>query len=190
MELPNINFRSDCAVRGLIDGKGCVGGVVYDNDDASHTIMSDLVVDASGRGSHASRWLRQCGFSAPKETTIGIDFAYTSAKYRIPNWPEPERLLSLRASGPDDPKISLIEEIEGNVFHLSLGGRFGDYPPDDEQGFLAFAKSLRTSKLYDLIKDAEGGLPTSQRIGFPRAFCAITKSLQCFPNGAANPFSQ
>jgi 2-polyprenyl-6-methoxyphenol hydroxylase-like FAD-dependent oxidoreductase len=154
-ELANISFRSDCAVRGLIDSNKRVSGVIYQHDGGSHTIKSDLVVDAGGRGSHAPRWLREFGFSAPEETAIGIDFAYTSAKYRIPNWSEPERLLSLRAPGPKDPKIGLIEEIEGNVFHLSLGGRFGDYPPADEQGFLAFAKSMRSSKLYDLIKDAQ-----------------------------------
>ncbi len=154
-ELANISFRSDCAARQLISCNKRVGGVVYDNDGGSHTITSDLVVDAGGRGSHTPRWLREFGVAAPEETTIGIDFAYTSAKYRIPNWSEPERLLSLRASGPDDPKIGLIEEIEDNLFHLSLGGRFGDYPPADEEGFLAFAKSLRTSKLYDLIKDAQ-----------------------------------
>ena len=48
--------------------------------------------------------------------------------------------MSVRALGPNDPNIGLIEEIEGNVFHLSLGGRFGEYPPADEGGFLTFAK--------------------------------------------------
>jgi hypothetical protein len=55
------------------------------------------------------------------------------------------------APGPDYHNVGVMEEIEGNAFHLSPGGRFGDYPPDG-QGFLAFAKSLHTSKFNDLIK--------------------------------------
>jgi hypothetical protein len=35
-----------------------------------------------------------------------------------------------------------IFEIEDGIWHVSLGGRFGDYPPTDEEGFLAFAKAL------------------------------------------------
>ena len=84
-ESANISFRSDCAVRELISPTSRVSGVVYDYDGGSHSVTSDLVVDAGGRGSQAPRWLREFGFAAPEETTIGVDFAYTSAKYRIPN---------------------------------------------------------------------------------------------------------
>src|SRR5260370_40067568 len=41
------------------------------------------------------------------------------------------------------------------LFDGGRGGRLRHYRPADEQGFLAFAKSLHTSKLYELIKDAE-----------------------------------
>ena len=33
-------------------------------------------------------------------------------------------------------------------------GRFGNYPPWDPEGFLAFAKGLHTPKLNDFITDA------------------------------------
>ena len=36
-----------------------------------------------------------------------------------------------------------------------LAGRFGNSPSRDEAGFLAFAKSLHTPKLYDVINRAE-----------------------------------
>jgi hypothetical protein len=48
-----------------------------------------------------------------------------------------------------------MEVIENNTWHITLAGRFGNYPPHDVEGFLAFAVSLHTPKLYDLIKDAE-----------------------------------
>jgi 2-polyprenyl-6-methoxyphenol hydroxylase-like FAD-dependent oxidoreductase len=38
---------------------------------------------------------------------------------------------------------------------VSLAGRFGQYPPTDEEGFFAFAKSLPTHRFYELIRCAE-----------------------------------
>jgi 2-polyprenyl-6-methoxyphenol hydroxylase-like FAD-dependent oxidoreductase len=181
-ESANVSFRSDCAVRGLIHSDRRVGGVVYDYDCGSHSAMSDFVVDTGGRGSHAPRWLKEIGFAPPEETSIGVDFGYASAKYRIPNYSEPERVIGALAPGPNYPKMALIEEIEGNVFHLSLGGRFGDYPPADERGFLAFAKSLHTSKLYDLVKDAERVTDiTTHR--FPTSLQRHYERLAAFPDG-------
>jgi 2-polyprenyl-6-methoxyphenol hydroxylase-like FAD-dependent oxidoreductase len=155
LESPNVSFQDDCTVEKLIDDKARVHGVVYGQDGGSHSLSADLVVDAGGRGSHALRWLKDLGFPTPEETSIGVDFAYASTKYRIPNYSEPEKLLFAVAPGGNYPKAGIMEQIEGGIFHLSLGGRFGDYPPAYEAGFLAFTKSLHTPKLYDLIKDAE-----------------------------------
>jgi 2-polyprenyl-6-methoxyphenol hydroxylase-like FAD-dependent oxidoreductase len=181
-ESANISFRDDCAVQELICTNKHVSGVVYEYDGGSHSVTSDLVVDAGGRGSHAPRWLKEFGFAAPEETTIGVDFAYTSAKYRIPNWSEPERLLSARPPGPEYPQMGLISEIEGDLFHLSLGGRFGVYPPTEEKGFLAFAKSLHTSKLYDLVKDAER-VTDITTFRFPTGLRRHYERLTAFPEG-------
>jgi 2-polyprenyl-6-methoxyphenol hydroxylase-like FAD-dependent oxidoreductase len=41
----------------------------------------------------------------------------------------------------------------------------GDYPPSDEDGFLAFARSLPSRRLYEAIKDAE---PLTPPYGFRR----------------------
>src|SRR5260370_10639575 len=155
VESPNVSFEGDCTVEKLIDDKARVRGVVYGQDGGSHSLSADLVVDAGGRGSHAPRWLKDLGFPTPEETSISVDFAYASTKYRIPNYSEPEKLLFAVAPGGNYPKAGIMEQIEGGIFHLSLGGRFGDYPPADQAGFLAFTKSLHTPKFYDLIKDAE-----------------------------------
>ena len=181
-ESANISFRSDCTVGELICANKRASSVVHHYDGGSQSVTLDLVVDTGGRGSQAPRWLKEFGFAAPEETIIGVDFAYTSAKYRIPNWSEPERLLSARPLGPEYPKLGLISEIEGDLFQLSLGGGFGVYPPTEEQGFLAFAKSLHTSKLYDLVKDAER-VTDITTFRFPTSLRRHYERLTAFPEG-------
>jgi len=45
----------------------------------------------------------------------------------------------------------------------TLYGVGGDYPPTDEEGFMGFARSLRSPRLYETIKDAE---PISEISGY------------------------
>jgi hypothetical protein len=87
-----------------------------------------------------------------------LDTAYllgkrSSTKYRVPaDYDRQERLVAFDvALGPNFPNGGLMSITEGDLLHVTLAGRFGNYPPRDEAGFLAFAKSLHTPKLYDLI---------------------------------------
>ena len=152
----NLTLRSACSVQGLIWQNERIHGVRFTHDGDSESLTADLIVDTGGRGSRVPRWLTEIGFQVPSETTIGVDFAYSSAKFRIPGYNgEPERLLAFFGPVPQCPNGAFFAPIENDTWHLSLFGRFGDYPPTDEEGFLAFAKSLHTQLLYEIIKDAE-----------------------------------
>ena len=153
---PAITLVSESTVQGLLYADGQVRGVRYQQGDEPHVVAADLVVDAGGRGSQVPRWLTALGFPAPAKTTIGVDMAYASAKFRVPaTYDAPERILVCHGHAPDCPEGAVMEIIEDNLWHVTLIGRFGHYPPRDVEGFLAFAKALYTSKVYDLIKDAE-----------------------------------
>jgi 2-polyprenyl-6-methoxyphenol hydroxylase-like FAD-dependent oxidoreductase len=184
LEHTNVKFRDDCAAQGLVCLTNRVEAVQCSDDGASQTLAADLVVDAGGRGSHAPRWLAELGFTAPAETTIGVDFAYASTKYRVPeDYNRRELLVGFDvALPPDFPNGGLIEIIEGNLLHVTLAGRFGDYPPRDEAGFLGFAKSLSTPKLYDLIKDAER-VSDITSFRYPTAILRHYDRLPNFPDG-------
>ena len=47
-------------------------------------LLADLVVDASGRGSHAPRWLEALGYAPPAETRHQSFLAYASRYYAPP----------------------------------------------------------------------------------------------------------
>ena len=183
LALSNVSLESGCSVQSLIYEDARVQGVRCDYPDGPDTFDADLVVDAGGRGSRAPRWLKDLGFQAPDETTIGVDFAYSSTKFRIPDsYDEPERLLSFIGPAPDYPEGALMEEIEERTWHLTLFGRFGEYPPADEEGFYAFAQALHTPKLYELIKDAERVAEIVQ-YKYPVSVLRHYEQLTAFPDG-------
>lgn len=153
---PTITLASESRVHELLYADGRVRGVHYAQGGEAHALAADLVVDAGGRGSQAPRWLRELGFPTPVATTIGVDIAYASAKFRLPVMDEaPERILVCHGPAPDCPEGAIMGLIEDQLWHVTLIGRFGHYPPRDVEGFVAFAQALYTPTVYDRIKDAE-----------------------------------
>jgi 2-polyprenyl-6-methoxyphenol hydroxylase-like FAD-dependent oxidoreductase len=181
--LANVKSESSCTVQGLSYKHARVDGVHYTSPSGETSLAADLVVDAGGRGSHVPRWLTALGFPLPEETTIGVDFAYTSTKFHIPPYyDEPDRILGFFGPAPQYPTGAGMIEIEEKTWHLSLFGRFGDYAPTEEDGFLAFAKALHTPKLYNLIKDAERLTDIVQH-RFPTSVQRHYERLPTFPEG-------
>lgn len=180
--LPNIKLEQGVMVDELVHGDGRVSGVRVAREDGPQTISADLVVDAGGRGSRAPRWLAAMGFAAPDETTIGVDFAYTSTRFKKPQGTGPVEPMILFGSPPPDVRGAGLFEIEHGVWHVSLAGRFGDYPPTDHAGFLDFAKSLPSPALYQLIKDAEPIADITQH-RFPTSILRHYERMTSFPEG-------
>jgi len=179
--LANVTLETDTTIEGLVHDGGRVRGVRCKRAAGAESVEADLVVDAAGRSSHTSRWLVEAGVAAPEETTIGVDFAYTSTKYRKPDLDhQAEPLLLVGGPPPEHTRAAGLFEIENRTWHVSLAGRFGDYPPTDESGFLAFAKALPSPRLYELIKDAERIADITHH-RFPTSVWRHYEGLQDFP---------
>jgi 2-polyprenyl-6-methoxyphenol hydroxylase-like FAD-dependent oxidoreductase len=179
----NITFARASTVQGLICKNGRIRGVHYTQAGHTHVLATDFVVDAGGRRSQAPRWLTELGFQAPEEIAIGVDIAYASTKFRVPDdYDQSERLLVFMGPPPDFPNAGIMEIIEHQTWHVTLAGRFGDYPPHDAAGFFAFANVLHTPELYNLIKDAERVADiTAYR--FPTSVQRHYERLTTFPEG-------
>ncbi|MGH7839586.1 MAG: hypothetical protein ACREQC_17425, partial [Candidatus Binataceae bacterium] len=180
--IPNLKLETGAVVQALQHADQRVRGGSYNHDGAARALDADLVVDAGGRGSHAPRWLAAMDFPAPQETTIGVDFAYTSTKFRKPADYAEEPMLLAGGRPPSQPSGGGIFEIENDVWHVSLAGRFGQYPPTDEAGFFAFAKALASPRLYQLIKDAER-LDGITHHRFPTSIQRHYERMLAFPEG-------
>lgn len=151
-EVPNIRVETGTTVRELICNKGRVHGVRCDQGRA---LEADIVVDATGRASRAPQWLTAAEFPEPRQTTIGVDTAYSTANFRVPNWYDGESLVFIVGPAPTFTRRGYVIRIENETLLVSLIGRFGDYPPTDREGFLAFAKELHSDLAWRIIKDAE-----------------------------------
>jgi 2-polyprenyl-6-methoxyphenol hydroxylase-like FAD-dependent oxidoreductase len=164
--LPNVRIHEGADVAGLISGPGDgarVGGVRLrsrttdaDVDRGPAELAADLVVVANGRNSHLHEWLTALGYEPPEETVVNSFQGYASRFYRQPaecerSW----RALYIQQAPPGDPRGGVVAPVEGGRWLVSLVGGDGHYPPTDEAGFLAFARSLRSPALYEAIAGAE-----------------------------------
>src|SRR5262249_24090681 len=129
----------------------------------AETIHADLVVDASGRSSHAPEWLTACGYEAPRQTVVNAFLGYSSRIYKKLSKPVAWKLLGMNPKPPDHPEGGSITLQEDGKWIVTLAGFARHHPPTDDAGFLAFARELPLPHLYDAIKDAE---PLSDIYGY------------------------
>jgi 2-polyprenyl-6-methoxyphenol hydroxylase-like FAD-dependent oxidoreductase len=182
----NITLRQRCRVQeisGSPNGEA-VTGVRYENGNgASETITADLVVDASGRGTLTLDLLRSLGRPLPEETTIGIDLGYATSIFSVPDDASTDwKGIMTFGQAPRNSRGGLMLPLEGNRWMVTIGGRHGDVPPGDEEGFLTYAKALRTPTIYNAISHAKR-LDGVARYGFPESIRRHFERLDGFPRG-------
>jgi 2-polyprenyl-6-methoxyphenol hydroxylase-like FAD-dependent oxidoreductase len=172
---PRVTFVPDHDVTGLIasvDGQAIAGiehrmrGQGADGLGPSERLPADLVVDASGRGSHTPHWLKALGYEPPAETHINSFLAYASRYYAPPegfnaDW----KGLFFNAKPPSLPRGGALFPVEGGRWLVTLAGIGNESPPTDDAGFLEFARGLRSPILYEAIKHAR---PLSPVAGYRR----------------------
>ncbi|REE95061.1 NAD(P)/FAD-dependent oxidoreductase [Thermomonospora umbrina] len=152
LRLPNVDIREDTQVQGLVQGPGGeVAGVRIDGEAFS----ADLAVDASGRRSRTPQWLMALGYDEPERTRVDSRPGYASRFYAMPaDFADEWRVISIQP-GPGQPlRGGALVPVEGGRWLVSLYGYLDDHPPTDEEGFLAFAASLRHPVLHDTIENA------------------------------------
>ena len=166
-----VRFRSGSEVVGLLPAQGtqAIGGVLLHTQSPGaqpEPLAADLVVDASGRASHAADWLEKLGYGRPDERSVESGLAYASRRYALPDGvPGGWKNILLMPKAPESLRGGVLYPIENNKWMVTLGGVGGDVPPTDESGFLDFARNLRSPVLYEAIKN---GTPDSPVHGYRR----------------------
>lgn len=149
----------------------------------TRVIDADLVIDASGRGSPAARWLETWGFGAARESLVRCDIGYSTGLFerRPGEFRSPVGGIIMGAP-PKERRGGALFAVEGNRWILTLIGALGDHPPTDLAGFREFARTLPVPDFFDLIRDREPTSPLSS-YKFPANRRRHFERLPRFPKG-------
>jgi hypothetical protein len=151
---PNVSIKQ-ASVRGLIsspDGSRIAGISLRDGS----TVESDFVINASGRRSEASNWLKALGFETPVETTVNAYLGYSTQFVRFPSGAMPDGTLGIISLPiPGELRGGCILPADNGIYAFSAIGMMRDYPPRDRDGFIAFLDDARTPLLGQLARIAE-----------------------------------
>lgn len=184
--ISNLTIRSETSVEGLIatqHGSRVIGVRVQGkgNDAPVEDLAADFVVDTAGRGSQSPKWLELLGYERPTESKITVNVGYATREYHRSIADDDAKGMLIVANAPDT-RLGVLIPIEGQRWILTLAGTLGDYPPTDDAGFMAFARSLPDSAIVDLM-ESEQPVSDVVQFRFPANFRRHYETMSCFPEG-------
>ena len=180
----NLEFLEAHQAIGLLlgnDNKSITGVQVKNQQNRESRLSARLVVDASGRNSQTPKWLESLGYQKPQETVINSFLGYASRWYqKASEFNAPWKGVTLMTKPQDCKRGGVLYPVENQTWIVTLAGIGKDYPPTDEDGFLEFARSLRSGEIYEAIKDAQ---PKSPIYGYRRTENRLShyEKLERFP---------
>lgn len=185
--LENVQALENCSVVGLemTEDASQVTGVRMINRQAGNRpekLSADLVVDASGRGSHSPAWLEAAGYSRPDEEEVRVGIGYASCFYRR----QPQHLPGIDGivimPTPPEKRLAVLLAQDRSRWVLTIGGYLGDHAPSDYPGFMEAARQLPAPEIYSVIKNLEPlGAPVPYK--FPANLRRHYERLNRFPRG-------
>lgn len=156
-QLANVEWLDNSRVSGLIGCSQQVTGVRYrsQHQENEQTLAAALVVDASGRGSQGTSWLKAIGAAVPTATVVNPYVGYATQRLRMPSgWQADWKVLLISQEAPRNGRLGYLAQVEGGEWIATLGGYGKDYPPLTPEGFLDFAQSLAHPAFYEAVQAA------------------------------------
>ena len=162
-ELANVTVRDATSALGLLaspDRRRVNGVRVASAGETEEVVLGQLVVDATGRGSHAPAWLEQFGYRPPGESIVAARLTYASRTYvpatdYRPNW----ALLASMARAPQQPRSGVILAVEGGQWMTGIATIGDDHLPADEEGFTSFVHGLSSPVVHEALQHATASGP-------------------------------
>jgi 2-polyprenyl-6-methoxyphenol hydroxylase-like FAD-dependent oxidoreductase len=154
---PNVSIIEHCDVTGLIASPGrerVTGVTLRQQNTGEQDLAADLVVDASGRGSHLPQWLRALALDSAQETRVEVNLGYASRLYRRPA-ALPQWTSLFVIPRPPATRGAAIFPIDGNRWMVTLAGWLADHPSGQDNEYLEFAGSLEVPEVRQSLERAE-----------------------------------
>lgn len=185
--LPNVTFLEshDCE-QPIFDPNSdrVTGAVVRSHSTGESSVLeSDLVVDTTGRGSQAPKYLEAWGFGTPPTTTVKVDVGYATRVFeRRPGDLGGYAGIVIAADAPKSRRYAVAIATEGDRWVVTLAGMLGDHPPTTESGWLDFASKLPTRDIIQLVSGRDA-LGTTSSFRYPANQRRHYEQMKRFPAG-------
>lgn len=179
--VPNLVLRDGCQVASLSanDARDRITGATLTSGE---TLGADLVVDATGRGSHAPEWLRALGYTAPTEDRVEIGLGYTTRYFKRTAAHLGGDRGTIVPPTPEGKRGGVMIAQEGDRWTVTLISHFVPPAPKELDGFRWFASLLPSPDIHAVVATAEplGEAVTSR---FPVSVRQRYERLTRFPEG-------
>ena len=177
--LDQVEIRESAPVRDILAYEGRVTGVVT----AAGPLRADLVVDATGRGSQAAKWLASLGYEQPREERVEVQLVYCTRLFRIgSNRIGDGDKFAVVAPTPEGKRGGVMAQQENDQWIVTLFGHFGHAAPSDLAGFIKFSESLPSPVICNAIRNAEP-IGEATQFRFPASTRRHYENLKRFPEG-------
>lgn len=186
LDLPNVHALEGRRIEALErtgDNARVTGVRTVDVEGGgAETLTADLVVDATGRGSHSPAWLEEMGYGRPPVDEVRVGLGYTTCFYRRRpgDLPGTEGVVFL--ASPPKRRLAVLLGQDGGRWVFTMGGYLGEHVSTDYAEFLAAARELLTPDVYDVVEHSEP-LGEPVRYNFPANLRHRYESLPRFPEG-------
>ena len=182
----NITLRMGCRALEIAGAPGDfqASTVRYETEERrQETLAADLIVDASARGLLTLAFLESLGGPIPEETRIEVDEGIASALFAVSDaFSSDWNGVFMIPAAQETSRGGIMMRVDGNRWMVTLFGRQGEWPPGEGKKFLDYAQSLRTSTIYNTIKNAKP-LRDIVRFGFTESLWRHFERLDSFPRG-------
>ncbi|GGP81916.1 NAD(P)-binding protein [Saccharothrix coeruleofusca] len=158
LALPRVRLRAGARVDDLcFDEAGLrVTGVRV----GSEVVAADFVVVAAGRHAKLRDRLAAAGFDVPEDLVVNGGLSYSTRLYHVP--PGARRDWIATAQGTHAPVVrrgGAVFAVEADRWQICLIGSGGEPTPTDQDGFLAYARSLDNPLIAQCV---EQGVPAGE----------------------------
>ncbi|GAA0488369.1 NAD(P)/FAD-dependent oxidoreductase [Streptomyces stramineus] len=159
LALPGVTLLTRAEPVTLLGDARKVTGVRVRNaaDGTERELETGLVVDATGRGSHAPQWLAALGLPAVREEVVDSGLVYATRIFRAPDGTENFPVVNVQADArrPVPGQTATLVPVENGQWLVTLSGTRGGEPSKDPALFEPFARQVRHPVVADLITNAE-----------------------------------
>jgi len=127
--------------------------VVNRSSGKETSLMADLIIDATGRGSRTPAFLDELGYGRPPEDELMVHLAYACQMLRIPPGAVQEHIIAIFPE-PGRPKMFGFIGYENDTWMFGVGAMAGSEPPSQRDDMLAFAADFAPAHVLEAIRTA------------------------------------